>query len=118
MIPNSHLTNSRFKICDRDGDAYLQVKSANIDLIKAVVSEFDRVRANRSTSEVSALKELRTSGLIVTRNGLWNYRKGTFYTASTTFLNILAQWCGYANFFELLKAVEARESGESVRVGG
>jgi len=111
MSAGSHFTKKVFQACDRESDYLKGVFSANRYTIRTVIGEFNRVLDSRGISENQAIKELRALGGIITRNTLNKMRKGEYYTASTTFLNILSRYAGYKDFIDLAYHVRSRELG-------
>ncbi len=110
-MATNHLTKDAYRSCDVNSDAFQAIILANKRVILTVIREFDRIRVERGFTEIRALNDLRSVGLIISRNGLNQFRRGNFHTSSTTYLNILSRWAGYSDMGELLCAVRDRELG-------
>lgn len=113
MATAVHFTKPYFKACDKDTPYFRSVIDENLLTTKIVLDEFYKYLSDNSITQEAAISSIRSAGGIVTRNGLWNYRRGYYYTCSNTFLNIISRFCGYKNYVELLYAVRDRAASGS-----
>lgn len=111
MTGKFHFAKPYLAACDRNTEFMKGVFSANIRLHAIVVNEFERVRMEKGFSQAEAVRQVKSNGGLISRQNLGKFRNGIFYTASTTYLNILARWSGYNDFVELVNVVDARSSG-------
>lgn len=105
-----HFTKGSYVGCDREGEFLQGVFSANVSTQQTIIREFDRYLKDNSISQEAAIKAIRMRGAVVTRNGLWNYRRGEFKTCTNTLMNILSRYCGYKDFEELIITVHSRNN--------
>lgn len=96
--------------CDITTPFMQGVFDANKGLIRQVLDEFERVRHERGVTQESVCNALRIDGGLISRQNLTKYQKGVFHQCSTTYLNIISIWCGYADCVALINAVSSRAS--------
>lgn len=110
----SHFSKPYYENCNRDGEYLQSIYSSNREAIQTVIREFNRVLSCRAESEETAIKAIKASGGLTSRTTLFKFRNGEYFTASTTFLNILSRYAGYKDFIDLAFHVRARELGYNV----
>ncbi len=112
MSGYNHFAKGYYKDCDRQSPFMLGVYSANRNVLKVVLEEFERVRGTRELSQRDAVKGIKMLGGFLSRQNITKYKSGVFSTCSITYLNVVSRWCGYSDFVELCIAVRMRESSQ------
>lgn len=106
-----HFSKGAYKSCDVKTPFMTGVILANKRMQMTICEEFKRKLAEMGVTKTFALKDLRSQGALVSHQNFDNYRKGIFWTCSTTYLNILSRYVGYDDANELLCVVRDRELG-------
>lgn len=88
--------------CDRNSKRFLGVLSCNRVYLREVVLLFeDYCRAN-GRSVNAALRELRSDGIIISKQGLNKAKRGQFSSMGITWCCSLLTYCGYSLSFKPL----------------
>ncbi len=109
----NHLTKRHFKTCNLETPLMRSVIEANKHVNKLVCDEVDRVRFERGETLLQVEQWVKQNGGLICRQSFRKYQLGEYYTTSNTFLNLMARYCDYKNFGDLLYFVFARERGMS-----
>lgn len=114
MSYRNHLTKRHFKSCDLETPLMQSVIEANKFVNRLVCDEVDRIRHERGERLLDVELWVKSNGGLICRQSFRKYQEGHYYTTSNTFLNLMARYCDYRNFAELLHAVLSRSAIASV----
>lgn len=98
-----------YKNSDRKGAYYLSVVEANKADIKEVIELFEEFCRAKGVSIEKVIRELREKGIIISRNGLNQGKRGKFETSSVMWLNILCVYMGYNGMNELFRSLPLKD---------